>query len=257
MPAKKPAKAVAKKVKPGSLSRSQVKYKRILLKLSGEVLMGDREAGLDNRMIQHVCRQVAQVQELGIEIALVIGGGNIFRGLTAATEGMDRVSADYMGMLATVINALALQDSLEKSGHFTRVMSAVEMNEVCEPYIRRRAVRHLEKGRIVIFAGGTGNPYFTTDTAAALRAAEINADILIKGTKVDGVYDSDPAKNPKAVMFKKLTHSDILERNLKIMDATAASLCRENGISIIVYNLYKKDNLKKIVFGNKIGTLVN
>jgi len=257
MPAKKPAKAVAKKVKPGSLSRSQVKYKRILLKLSGEVLMGDREAGLDNRMIQHVCRQVAQVQELGIEIALVIGGGNIFRGLTAATEGVDRVSADYMGMLATVINALALQDSLEKSGHFTRVMSAVEMNEVCEPYIRRRAVRHLEKGRIVIFAGGTGNPYFTTDTAAALRAAEINADILIKGTKVDGVYDSDPAKNPKAVMFKKLTHSDILERNLKIMDATAASLCRENGISIIVYNLYKKDNLKKIVFGNKIGTLVN
>jgi len=257
MPAKKPAKAVAKKVKPGSLSRSQVKYKRILLKLSGEVLMGDREAGLDNRMIQHVCRQVAQVKELGIEIALVIGGGNIFRGLTAATEGVDRVSADYMGMLATVINALALQDSLEKSGHFTRVMSAVEMNEVCEPYIRRRAVRHLEKGRIVIFAGGTGNPYFTTDTAAALRAAEINADILIKGTKVDGVYDSDPAKNPKAVMFKKLTHSDILERNLKIMDATAASLCRENGISIIVYNLYKKDNLKKIVFGNKIGTLVN
>jgi len=257
MPAKKPEKAVAKKVKPGSLSRSQVKYKRILLKLSGEVLMGDREAGLDNRMIQHVCRQVAQVKELGIEIALVIGGGNIFRGLTAATEGVDRVSADYMGMLATVINALALQDSLEKSGHFTRVMSAVEMNEVCEPYIRRRAVRHLEKGRIVIFAGGTGNPYFTTDTAAALRAAEINADILIKGTKVDGVYDSDPAKNPKAVMFKKLTHSDILERNLKIMDATAASLCRENGISIIVYNLYKKDNLKKIVFGNKIGTLVN
>jgi len=257
MPAKKPAKAVAKKVKPGSLSRSQVKYKRILLKLSGEVLMGDREAGLDNRMIQHVCRQVAQVKELGIEIALVIGGGNIFRGLTAATEGVDRVSADNMGMLATVINALALQDSLEKSGHFTRVMSAVEMNEVCEPYIRRRAVRHLEKGRIVIFAGGTGNPYFTTDTAAALRAAEINADILIKGTKVDGVYDSDPAKNPKAVMFKKLTHSDILERNLKIMDATAASLCRENGISIIVYNLYKKDNLKKIVFGNKIGTLVN
>jgi len=257
MPAKKPAKAVAKKAKPGSLSRSQVKYKRILLKLSGEVLMGDREAGLDNRMIQHVCRQVAQVKELGIEIALVIGGGNIFRGLTAATEGMDRVSADYMGMLATVINALALQDSLEKSGHFTRVMSAVEMNEVCEPYIRRRAVRHMEKGRIVIFAGGTGNPYFTTDTAAALRAAEINADILIKGTKVDGVYDSDPAKNPKAVMFKKLTHSDILEKNLKVMDATAASLCRENGISIIVYNLYKKDNLKKIVFGNKIGTLVN
>ena len=257
MLAKKPAKTIVKKAKPGSLSRSRIKYKRILLKLSGEILMGDRDAGLDDQVIQYVCRQVAQVKELGIEIALVIGGGNIFRGLTAAANGMDRVSADYMGMLATVINALALQDNLEKLGHFTRVMSAVEMNEVCEPYIRRRAVRHLEKGRIVIFGGGTGNPYFTTDTAAALRAAEVNADVLIKGTKVNGVYDCDPVKNPGAVMFKKLTHSDILEKNLKVMDATAASLCRENDISIIVYNLYKKDNLKKIVFGNKIGTLVN
>jgi len=257
MPAGKSAKISAEQDVSGSTSQKKLKYKRILLKLSGEVLMGNREAGLDDKMIQHVCQQAADIKNLGIEIALAVGGGKIFRGLTAAASGMDRVSADYMGMLATIINSLALQDYLERMGPATRVMSAVEMNEVCEPFIRRRAIRHMEKGRIVIFAGGTGNPYFTTDTAAALRAAEIGADVLIKGTKVDGVYDSDPMKNPKAIMFQELSHSDIIEKKLKVMDATAASLCRENNIPIIVYNLYQKDNLRKIVFGKKIGTLIS
>ncbi|MCD6160872.1 MAG: UMP kinase [candidate division Zixibacteria bacterium] len=240
-----------------SLSAKPLKYKRILLKLSGEILVGDRDSGLDERMIAHVCNEVVQVKNLGIETALVIGGGNIFRGLTAAAKGMDRVSADYMGMLATVINALALQDQLEKMGIITRVMSAIKMNEVCEPFIRKRAVRHLEKGRIVIFAGGTGNPYFTTDTAAALRAAEIGAEVLIKGTKVDGVYDSDPVKNPEAVIYDKLTHSDIIKDNLRVMDAAAASVCRENNIPIVVFNLYKNGNLKKIVIGENVGTIVS
>jgi uridylate kinase len=219
--------------------------------------MGDREAGLDEKMVGHVCGQVASIKELGVELAVVIGGGNIFRGLTAAAKGMDRVSADNMGMLATVINALALQDYLEKLGHYTRVMSAIEMNEVCEPFIRRRAVRHMEKGRIVIFAGGTGNPYFTTDSAAALRAAEVSAEVLMKGTKVDGVYDSDPAKNPEARMFKKLCYTDVLIKDLKVMDASAISLCRENKIPIIVFNLYRKNNLKNIVFGKNNGTIVS
>jgi uridylate kinase len=235
----------------------QPKYKRVLLKISGEMLMGGRESGLDGEMVSHVCGQVAEVKKLGIEIALVVGGGNIFRGLTAAAKGMDRVAADHMGMLATIINTLALQDYLEYMGYITRVMSALEVNDVCEPYIRRRAVRHLEKGRIVIFAGGTGNPYFTTDTAAALRAAEINAEVLLKGTKVNGVYDSDPVKNAAATMFKELSHSDVLLKNLRVMDATAASLCRENNIPIVVFNLYQKNNLKNIVLGKHVGTTVS
>lgn len=219
--------------------------------------MGDREAGLDDDMVSHVCGQVATLRKLGIEVGIVIGGGNIFRGLTAAADGMDRVSADYMGMLATVINALALQDYLERLGHSTRVMSAIEMPKVCEPFIRRRAIRHIEKGRIVIFAGGTGNPYFTTDTAAALRAAEICADVLIKGTKVDGVFDDDPAINPDAKMYTELSYGVVLEKNLRVMDTSAASLCRDNKIPIIVFNLYENGNLKKIVLGDKIGTIVS
>jgi uridylate kinase len=238
-------------------AKKKLKYKRVLLKLSGEVLMGDHEAGLDDEMVTHVCEQVAEVKALGVEIGLVVGGGNIFRGLTAAAAGMDRVSADFMGMLATIINSLALQDYLERMGHFTRVMSAIEMPKVCEPFIRRRAVRHLEKGRIVIFAGGTGNPYFTTDTAAALRAAEVDADVLIKGTKVEGVYDSDPTNNSRAKLYKDLSYKTVLGKNLRVMDASAASLCRDNNIPIIVFNLYKKGNLKKIVLGEKIGTIVN
>jgi uridylate kinase len=242
---------------PEASAKPRLKYKRVLLKLSGEVLMGNREAGLDDTMINEVCRQVADIKKLGVEVGLVVGGGNIFRGLTAAAAGMDRVAADFMGMLATVINALALQDYLEHLGHFTRVMSAIEMPKVCEPFIRRRAIRHLEKGRIVIFAGGTGNPYFTTDTAAALRAAEINAEVLIKGTKVDGVYDSDPAINPKAVLYEKLAYSEVLGKNLRVMDASAASLCRDNKIPIVVFNLYQKNNLKNIVLGKKVGTIVS
>lgn len=240
-----------------SLSKPKLKYKRVLMKLSGEVLMGNRKAGFDSRMVKVICHQVVEVKRLGVEIALVVGGGNIFRGLSSAAEGMDRVSADYMGMLATVINSLALQDNLEKLGCSTRVMSAIQINEVCEPFVRQRAICHLEKGLIVIFAGGTGNPYFTTDTAAALRAVEITAEILLKGTKVDGVYDADPIKNPEAVMFKRLSHTDILQKNLRVMDATAASLCRENNIPIIVFNLYQKDNLRKIVLGKRIGTMVS
>jgi uridylate kinase len=247
----------ADKAKSSSASKPKLKYKRVLLKLSGEVLMGDREAGLDDGMVEHVCSQVAEIRKLGVEIGVVVGGGNIFRGLTAATAGMDRVGADFMGMLATIINSLALQDYLERMGHFTRVMSAIEMPKVCEPFIRRRAVRHMEKGRIVIFAGGTGNPYFTTDTAAALRAAEVEAEVLIKGTKVDGVYDSDPVKNPQAKLYDRLKYATVLEKELRVMDASAASLCRENKIPIIVYNLYKKNNLKNIVLGKKIGTIVS
>jgi uridylate kinase len=243
--------------KAGSSAKSKLKYKRVLLKLSGEVLMGSREAGLDDAMVSHVCEQVADIKSLGVEVGLVVGGGNIFRGLTAAAAGMDRVSADFMGMLATIINSLALQDYFERMGHFTRVMSAIEMPKVCEPFIRRRATRHMEKGRLVIFAGGTGNPYFTTDTAAALRAAESDANVLIKGTKVDGVYDSDPVINPKAKLYSELSYAAVLEHNLRVMDTAAVSICRDNKIPIVVFNLYKKGNLKKIVLGNKIGTIVS
>ena len=235
----------------------RVKYKRVLLKLSGEILMGGKSGALDGQTLAGIAAQVRDVADLGVEVGIVIGGGNIFRGLQAAAEGMDRVSADYMGMLATVINSLALQEYLEKIGKFTRVMTAIEMAEVAEPFIRRRALRHLEKGRIVIFAGGTGNPYFTTDTAAALRATEVDAEVILKGTKVDGVYDSDPVSNKKAKKFDRVTYLEVLNQGLKVMDATAISMCMDNDMPIIVFNLYGKDNLKRIIYGGKVGTLVS
>jgi uridylate kinase len=235
----------------------KIKYKRILLKLSGEILMGDKSLGaLDGAVLSNIAEQVADVNELGVQVGIVIGGGNIFRGLQAAAGGMDRVGADQMGMLATVINSLALQEYLEKRGKFTRVMTAVAMSQIAEPFIRRRAVRHLEKGRIVIFAGGTGNPYFTTDTAAALRASEIDAEVVLKGTKVDGVYDSDPAANPAAVKFDKISYLSVVNNGLKVMDSTAITMCMENKIPIIVFNLTKRENLRKLILGDKIGTLV-
>jgi uridylate kinase len=239
-------------------SPGKVKYKRVLLKLSGEILTGDRTGGaLDGKTLSDIADQVAEIADLGVETGIVIGGGNIFRGLQAAADGMDRVSADYMGMLATVINSLALQEYLEAKGKFTRVMTAIEMAEVAEPFIRRRAMRHLEKGRIVIFAGGTGNPYFTTDTAAALRATEIGADAILKGTKVDGVFDSDPVSNPKAKKFEKVSYLDVLNQGLKVMDATAISMCMDNRMPIIVFNLRITGNLERIIYGKKIGTLVS
>ncbi len=231
-------------------------YKRILLKLSGEALQGKREYGIDPDFLQYLALEIKGIKELGTEVGIVIGAGNIFRGISLSSRGTDRVSGDHMGMLATVINSLALQNALEKIGVFTRVMSAIQMDKVAEPYIRRRAVRHLEKGRVVIFAGGTGNPFFTTDTAAALRASEIEAEIILKGTKVDGVYTSDPLKNPEAKKFKQISYLEVLNRDLKVMDATAISLCKENNIHIIVFNLLKKSNLKKIISGEKIGTVV-
>ena len=234
-----------------------VKYKRVLLKLSGEILMGGKSGALNGKTLAGIAAQVRDVADLGVEIGIVIGGGNIFRGLQAAAEGMDRVSADFMGMLATVINSLALQEYLEKIGKFTRVMTAIEMAEVAEPFIRRRALRHLEKGRIVIFAGGTGNPYFTTDTAAALRAAEVDAEVILKGTKVDGVYDSDPMSNKKAKKFDRVSYLEVLNQGLKVMDATAISMCMDNDMPIIVFNLYGKDNLRRIIYGGKVGTLVS
>lgn len=236
---------------------SKVKFKRILLKLSGEVLTGGKSAkALDDKTLKDISGQIKEIVDLGVQVGVVIGGGNIFRGLEAAAGGMDRVSADFMGMLATVINSLAMQEYLENQGVFTRVLTAIEMAEVAEPFIRRRAVRHLEKGRVVIFAGGTGNPYFTTDTAAALRASEISAEIVLKGTKVDGVYDSDPVKNKKAKMYKKLSYLDVLNKGLKVMDATAISMCMDNDIPIAVFNLYEKGNLLRIISGEKIGTIV-
>ncbi|UCC78362.1 MAG: UMP kinase [Candidatus Zixiibacteriota bacterium] len=246
--------------KSGSSSKklsSKVRYKRILLKLSGEILMG-RKSGraLDDKTLKAISGQIKEIADLGVQVGVVIGGGNIFRGLEAAAGGMDRVSADFMGMLATVINSLAMQEYLENQAVFTRVLTAIEMAEVAEPFIRRRAVRHLEKGRVVIFAGGTGNPYFTTDTAAALRASEINAEIVLKGTKVDGVYDSDPVKNKKAKKYDKLSYLDVLNKGLKVMDATAISMCMDNKIPIAVFNLYEKGNLLRIISGEKIGTLV-
>lgn len=233
-----------------------IKYSRILLKISGEVLTGEREYGIDPKVIQQIAQEIKEVKRLGAEIAIVIGGGNIFRGVAASSKGMDRVSADYMGMLATVLNALALQDALEKIGVQTRVQTAIEMRELAEPYIRRKAIRHLEKGRVVIFAGGTGNPYFTTDTTASLRAMEIGAHVILKGTKVDGVYDSDPLRNPKAKKFEKLTYLEVLKKQLKVMDATAISLCMDHQIPIIVFNLRRKGNIKRVVLGEKVGTQV-
>src|SRR3989344_498984 len=235
---------------------SKPKFKRILLKLSGEALMGRRNYGLDADVIDNISKEIKDIHGLGVEVAIVIGGGNIFRGVAASASGMDRATADYMGMLATVINALALQDALEKKGIFTRVMSAIEMKELAEPYIRRRAVRHLEKGRVIIFAAGTGNPYFTTDTAASLRAMEIHADVILKGTKVDGVYDRDPVKHKKAKKYNELTYIDVLKKGLKVMDATAISLCMDNNLPIIVFNLKLRGNIEKIVRGEKVGTIV-
>ena len=231
-------------------------YKRILLKLSGEALMGQQGLGIDPEIVAKIALELKEVKELGIQIGVVIGGGNIFRGLSASARGMDRVSADYMGMLATVINALALEDYLERNGVYTRVMTAIKMEQLAEPFIRKKAIRHLQKGRIVVFAGGTGNPYFTTDTAAALRAVEIEADAIIKGTKVDGVYDSDPEKNPDAKMFKQLGYIDVVKKRLKVMDSTAVTLCMENNLPILVFNLKHKDNLKKLILGEPIGTKV-
>jgi uridylate kinase len=231
-------------------------YRRILLKLSGEALLGEKSFGIDRAFTDYLAREIKQVHTLGVQVSAVVGGGNIFRGVSETAQGMDRVSADYMGMLATVINGVALQDALERAGMMTRVMSAIEMREVAEPFIRRRAIRHLEKERVVIFAGGTGNPYFSTDTAAALRAMEIKAEIILKGTKVDGIYDADPMKDPGARKFESLTYFDVLQKGLKVMDTTAISLCMENSLPIIVYNLKEKGGLKKILTGGKVGTMV-
>ncbi|MDH4098973.1 MAG: UMP kinase [Nitrospirota bacterium] len=231
-------------------------YKRVLLKLSGEALMGDMGYGIDPEIVGSLADEIREVQSLGIEIAVVIGGGNIFRGIAGSAKGMERASADYMGMLATVLNALALQNALEQRQVFTRVQSAIEMRELAEPYIRRRAVRHLEKKRVVIFAAGTGNPYFTTDTAAALRAMEIGAQVILKGTKVDGVYDADPVTNPQAVRYDSVDYMEVLAKGLKVMDATAISLCMDNKLPIIVYSLKENGNFKRIVEGERIGTLV-
>jgi uridylate kinase len=234
----------------------QPQYKRILLKLSGEALMGELGYGIDLAVLDKITSEVKEVVNLGVEVAIVIGGGNIFRGLSGAAKGMERASADYMGMLATVLNALALQNILENKGVVTRVQSAIEMRELAETYIRRRAVRHLEKGRVVIFAAGTGNPYFTTDTAAALRAMEIGAEVIMKATKVDGVYSADPLKDRAATKYDQLTYSDVLQKDLRVMDATAVSLCKDNNLPIIVFNLTVPGNIKKIISGEKLGTLV-
>jgi len=232
-------------------------YKRVLLKLSGEALAGKQGHGIHTSTIQQFASDVAEAHKLGIQMGIVIGGGNIFRGVAASAEGMDRASADYMGMLATCINSLALQDALEKAGVPTRVQTAIEMHEIAEPYIRRRAIRHLEKGRVVIFGGGTGNPYFTTDTAAALRAMEINADVLMKATKVDGIYDKDPAKNTDAKKFDKISYLEVLNKGLKVMDLTAVSLCMDNKLPILSFDLNKKGNIARAVKGDAIGTLVH
>ncbi len=232
------------------------KYKRILLKLSGEALAGNQGYGIDPEVISTIAEEIHEVVDCGVEVALVIGGGNIFRGVAAASRGMDRASADYMGMLATVMNSLAMQDALERIGVATRVQSAIEMQEVAEPYIRRRAVRHLEKGRVVIFGAGTGNPYFTTDTAASLRAMEIGAEVILKATKVDGVYDADPAKEKNATKYSSLTYLDVLKKGLQVMDATATSLCMDNNLPMVVFDLTQKGNIKRVVFGEPIGTTV-
>ncbi len=233
-----------------------IAYKRILLKLSGESFMGTQEYGIDPTTVDAIADQLGEVHGLGAQIAVVVGGGNIFRGMAASAAGMDRATADYMGMLATVMNSLALQDALEKRQIHTRVQSAIEMQSVAEPYIRRRAVRHLEKDRIVIFAAGTGNPYFTTDTTAALRALEIHAEAIFKGTKVDGVYDSDPMLNPDAILLPELDYLEVIQRGLKVMDATAVSLCMDNGLPIVVFNLTVRGNIKRVLTGDRIGTIV-
>ncbi len=233
-----------------------MKYKRILLKLSGEALMAKKQFGIDNDRLMQYAKEIKEISSLGVEIGIVIGGGNIFRGVQAEIGGMDRTQGDYMGMLATMINSMALQAALESIGLFSRLQSAIEMKEIAEPFIKRRAVRHLEKGRIVIFGAGTGNPFFTTDSAASLRAIEIDADVILKGTRVDGIYSEDPEKNPAAKKYNKLTFNEVFSKELKVMDMTAFTLCRENNVPIIVFNMNEPGNLKKVVLGNAIGTLV-
>ncbi len=234
----------------------QVKYKRILLKLSGEALMGSESFGIHKEAINAFAKEISNVHKMGVQIAIVIGGGNIFRGVQAATHGIQKVSGDHMGMLATVINCIAFQNALENIGIQTRLQTAINMEQIAEPFIRRRAIRHLEKGRVVLFGAGTGNPYFTTDTAAALRANEIEADVVLKGTRVDGVYDMDPEKNSNAKFYSQVSYSQVIEKNLRVMDHTAITLCKENQLPIIVFNINRQDNLKKIIAGEKIGTLV-
>jgi uridylate kinase len=237
--------------------RSKPRYQRILLKLSGEALGGEFGVGIVPEAVHDMAGQIAEVRELGVQVVVVLGGGNIFRGQAGSEKGIERATGDYMGMLATIMNSLALQDALEKLGVATRVQTAIAMSQVAEPFIRRRAVRHLEKGRVVIFGGGTGNPYFSTDTAAALRATEIGAEVILKATKVDGVYDSDPKKNPKAKRFSSITYLEALQRDLKVMDSTAFSLCRDNKMPIIVFDLFKPHNLRRVVMGEKVGTIVD
>ena len=234
-----------------------MKYKRVLLKLSGEALMGSQSFGIDPVRLEQYTREIGKVKNAGVELAIVIGGGNIFRGVQAEKSGMDRVQGDYMGMLATVINAMALQSSLEGAGHFTRLMSGIKIDAVCEQFIRRRAIRHLEKGRLVIFGAGTGNPYFTTDSAASLRAVEIEADVVLKGTRVDGIYSADPEKDPQAELFAELSYNMVIKKGLKVMDMTAFTLCKENKLPIIVFDMNKPGNLSKVIEGEKIGTLVH
>jgi uridylate kinase len=235
---------------------SEPVYRRVLLKLSGEALMGEQQFGIDPAVASRIATDIGEIQQLGVQTAVVIGGGNLFRGLAASAKGMDRATADYMGMLATVINALALQDALEKHNVVTRVATAIEMRAVAEPFIRRRAIRHMEKGRVVVFAAGTGNPYFTTDTAAALRAMEMKADVILKGTKVDGIYTADPMIHPDATKFESISYINVLERGLKVMDATAISLCMDNKLPIVVFNLRTPGNLRRAVLGETVGTTV-
>ncbi len=236
---------------------SELKYKRVLLKLSGESLMGEKGFGIDSKVLDFFSSEIQKVVDVNLQLGIVIGGGNIYRGLSAGEHGIDRVTGDQMGMLATMINSLALQNAIENKGIYTRLMSAIEIHEVAEHYIRRRAIRHLEKGRVVIFGAGTGHPYFSTDTAASLRAVEIEADVIIKGTRVDGVYDSDPEKNSNAVMYNKISYLDILKKNLRVMDLTAVSLCQENNLPMVVFNMDVPDNLLKLVTGESIGTFID
>src|SRR5438309_1571008 len=237
-------------------SAAPLPYHRVLLKLSGEALMGDQSYGIDPAIATQIAREIGEIQEMGVQTAVVIGGGNIFRGVAASARGMDRATADYMGMLATVINALALQDALEQQGVVTRVVTAIEMRAVAEPFIRRRAIRHLEKGRVVVFGGGTGNPYFSTDTAAALRAMEIKAEVILKATRVDGIYDADPLVYPDAARFDRISYLQVLEQGLKVMDATAISLCMDNRLPIVVFNLRTPGNIRRAIIGESVGSLV-
>jgi uridylate kinase len=232
------------------------KYKRILLKLSGESLMGKKEFGIDSDILHYFATEVASAYSLGVQIAIVIGGGNIYRGIADSRDGIDKVTGDYMGMMATVINSMALQNALERKGIYTRLLTAIKMEQIAEPFIRRRAIRHLEKGRVVIFGAGTGNPYFTTDTAASLRASEVEAEVLLKGTRVDGVYDADPEKNPDAKKYTSVTYEEVLNKNLRVMDLTAITLCKENKVPIVVFNMDKEGNLKKLLLGQNIGTKI-